>query len=111
MKHSPREVLSTEANEQKESPGQNDRLMEQVADPANLNAAWKRVRENGGAPGIDGITVEAFLEYAKPRAEALRKELLEGSYRPHPLRRVAIPKPSGGERLLGIPTVQDRVAR
>jgi RNA-directed DNA polymerase len=112
VKSLPRDVLSIQANEQKESPGQNDRLMEQVADPANLNAAWKRVRENGGAPGIDGITVEAFLEYAKPRAEALRNELLEGSYRPHPLRRVAIPKPSGGgERLLGIPTIQDRVVQ
>jgi len=53
----PREVLSTQANEQKESPGQNEKLMEQVAEPANLNAAWKRVRENDGAPGIDGITV------------------------------------------------------
>jgi len=85
--------------------------MERVADPANLNAAWQRVRENGGAPGLDGITVEAFLEHAKPRAEALRRELLEGSYRPSPLRRVTIPKPSGGERKLGIPTVQDRVVQ
>jgi RNA-directed DNA polymerase len=85
--------------------------MEQVADPANLNTAWKRVRENGGAPGIDGITVHTFLEQAKPRSEALRKELLEGSYRPSPLRRVKIPKPTGGERLLGIPTVQDRVVQ
>ncbi len=110
-KHLPREVLSTRANEQKESPGQNDKLMEQVADPANLNAAWKRVRENGGAPGIDGITVGVFPEQAKPRSEALRRELLEGSYRPSPLRRVKIPKPSGGERLLGIPTVQDRVVQ
>lgn len=110
-KHSPREVLSTRANEQKESPGQNDKLMEQVADPANLNTAWKRVRDNGGAPGIDGVTVRAFLEQAKPRSESLRKELLEGSYRPSPLRRVKIPKPAGGERLLGIPTVQDRVVQ
>jgi len=110
-KYSPREVLSKGANEQKESPGQNDKLMERVADPANLNAAWKRVRENGGAPGIDGITVDAFIEHAKPRSESLRKELLEGSYRPSPLWRVTIPKASGGERLLGIPTVQDRVVQ
>src|SRR5580658_9999277 len=110
-KYPPREVLSTRANEQKESPGQNEKLMEQVADPANLNIAWKRVRENGGAPGIDGITIAAFLEHAKPRAETLRRELLEGIYRPSPLRRVKIPKPTGGERLLGIPTVQDRVVQ
>lgn len=110
-KYPPREVLSTRANEQKESPGQSERFMEQVADPANLNAAWKRVRENGGAPGIDGITIDAFLAQARPRAEAMRRELLEGSYRPSPLRRVTIPKPSGGERKLGIPTVQDRVVQ
>jgi RNA-directed DNA polymerase len=85
--------------------------MEAVADPANLNAAWKKVRENGGAPGIDGITVAAFLEHAKSRAETLRRELLEGSYRPSPLRRVMIPKPGGGERKLGIPTVQDRLVQ
>ncbi len=107
----PREVLSTQASEQKESPSQYERLMEQVAKPANLNAAWKRVRENDGAPGIDGITVAAFLEHAKPRAESLRKELLEGSYRPSPLRRVTIPKPTGGVRKLSIPTVRDRVVQ
>jgi RNA-directed DNA polymerase len=110
-KQPPREVLSTRANEQEESPGQNERLMEEVADPANLNAAWRRVRGNGGAPGVDGIPVAAFLEHAKPRAALLRKELLEGNYRPSPLRRVKIPKPTGGERLLGIPTVQDRVVQ
>jgi len=85
--------------------------MEEVADPANLNSAWKRVRENGGAAGVDGVTVAAFLKHAKPRSETLRRELLEGSYRPSPLRRVVIPKPTGGERLLGIPTVQDRVVQ
>ena len=111
-KGSPRVVLSRGAREQKESPGQNERLMEQVAAPANLNAAGKRVRENGGAPGIDGVTVEAFVAQAKPRAETLRKELLEGSYRPSPLRRVEIPKSSGsGKRKLSIPSVQDRVVQ
>jgi RNA-directed DNA polymerase len=107
----PAGVLSPGANEQAESPGQTEALMEQVADPANLNAAWKRVRENGGAPGIDGIAVDAFVAHAKPRAESLRRELLEGSYRPSPLRRVTIPKPSGGQRKLSIPTVQDRVVQ
>ena len=107
----PRDVPSTTANEREESPSQNEKLMEQVAEPANLNAAWKRVRENGGAPGLDGITVEAFLAHAQPRAESLRRELLDGSYRPSPLRRVTIPKPSGGERKLSIPTVQDRVVQ
>lgn len=107
----PGSVRSERASERGESPGQTDRLMEQVADPANLNAAWKRVRQNGGAPGIDGITVAAFEERLRPHAETLRAQLLDGSYRPSALRRVAIPKPHGGERQLGIPTVQDRLVQ
>jgi len=107
----PWSVGSERASERQESPGQNDRLMEQVADHANLNAAWRRVRQNGGAPGIDGITVEAFPEHLRARAETLRQQLLEGSYRPSALRRVTIPKPNGGERQLGIPTVQDRLVQ
>lgn len=85
--------------------------MEQVAEPANLNAAWKRVRQNGGAPGVDGITIERFPEHLRARAETLRAQLLDGSYRPGALRRVRIPKPNGGERTLGIPTVQDRLVQ
>lgn len=107
----PQSVRSERASERQESPGQNDRLMEQVADRANLNAAWRRVRANGGAPGIDGITVEAFPEQLRVRAETLRQALLDGSYRPSALRRVTIPKPTGGERQLGIPTVQDRLVQ
>jgi RNA-directed DNA polymerase len=85
--------------------------MEEVADPANLNEAWKRVRSNRGAPGIDGITIEAFPGWLAPRKERLLAELKEGSYRPQPLRRVKLPKPNGGERLIGIPTVLDRVVQ
>ncbi len=108
---SPPSVLSERASGRKESPGQTDRLMEQVAEPANLNAAWKKVRQNGGAPGIDGITVEAFPALLANRIETLRTQLLDGSYRPSPLRRHTIPKPHGGERVLGIPTVQDRLVQ
>ncbi len=85
--------------------------MEEVADPANLNEAWKRVRANHGAPGIDGITIETFPDWLAPRKERLIAELREGSYRPQPLRRVKIPKPNGGERLLGIPCVLDRLVQ
>ena len=85
--------------------------MEQVPAPADLNAAWKRVRANAGAPGIDGITVAAFEERFRLRAEALRAQLLDGSYRPSALRRVTIPKSNGGERHLGISTAQDRLVR
>jgi RNA-directed DNA polymerase len=85
--------------------------MEQVADHANLNAAWRRVRANGGAPGVDGITIEQFPAHLAGHTEALREQLLDGSYRPSALRRVTIPKPNGGERQLGIPTVQDRLVQ
>lgn len=107
----PQSVQSEHASERQESPGQTDRLMEQVADPANLNAAWRRVRQNGGAPGIDGMTIAQFPAYLSGRSETLRAQLLDGSYRPSALRRVRIPKPQGGERQLGIPTVQDRVVQ
>jgi RNA-directed DNA polymerase len=85
--------------------------MEEVADPANLNEAWKRVRANHGAPGIDGITIEAFPDWLAPRKGRLIAELKEGTYQPQPLRRVKIPKPNGGERLLGIPSVLDRLVQ
>lgn len=107
----PESVQSERANEGKESPGQADRLMERVAEPANLNEAWRRVRSNGGAPGIDGVTVEQYPRLLAGRIELLRRRLLEGSYQPSALRRVVIPKPNGGERHLGVPTVEDRLVQ
>ena len=85
--------------------------MEAVADPANLNEAWKKVRANRGAPGVDGITIEAFPAWLAPRKEKLLEELRSGTYRPQALRRKRLPKPNGGERLLGIPTVLDRLVQ
>jgi RNA-directed DNA polymerase len=107
----PPSVRSERASERQESPGHYDRLMERVAEHANLNAAWRRVRANGGAPGIDGITIEQFPAHRVGHTETLRGQLRDGSYRPSALRRVTIPKPNGGERQLGIPTVQDRVVQ
>jgi len=104
----PASVQSEAASAGEENPGQTDRLMEQVAEPANLNEAWRRVRSNGGAPGIDGVSVEQYPRLLAGRTETLRRRLLEGSYQPSALRRVTIPKPNGGERQLGIPTVEDR---
>jgi len=80
-----------------------------VLDPANLHRAWKRVRRNGGAPGVDGMSIEDFPAWARQHWAETRQALQDGTYRPQPVRQKAIPKPSGGERLLGIPTVVDRV--
>jgi group II intron reverse transcriptase/maturase len=83
-------------------------LMEQVCERQNLQAALKRVRQNAGSPGIDGMTVEELPNHLRVHWPRLREELLAGRYQPQPVRRVAIPKPGGGERELGIPTVLDR---
>ena len=84
--------------------------MERVLDRANLQRAWKQVKANGGAPGIDGMTVEEFPAFARAHWPDIRQALLDGSYQPSPVRRVSIPKRGGrGQRPLGIPTVLDRL--
>ena len=85
-------------------------LMEEVVRRENMKAAHKRVVRNAGAPGADGMTVEELAPYCREHWPRIRKELLSGTYRPQPVRRVEIPKPDGkGMRLLGIPTVLDRM--
>lgn len=86
-------------------------LMEAVCGAANLNRAYKRVKGNGGAPGVDGMTVKALLAWIAAHREGLIASLLDGSYKPQPVRGVSIPKPGGGERQLGIPTVVDRLVQ
>jgi RNA-directed DNA polymerase len=86
-------------------------LMEAVSGAANLNRAYKRVKANGGAPGVDGMTVEALRAWTATNRERLIASLLDGSYQPQPVRGVSIPKPGGGERQLGIPTVVDRLVQ
>lgn len=86
-------------------------VMEQVASSANLNQAYKRVKANGGAPGVDGMTVAALRPWIDENRERLIGSLLDGSYRPKPVRGVMIPKPGGGMRQLGIPTVVDRLVQ
>ena len=90
-------------------PALHDDVMERVLDRANLRRAWKRVKANRGAPGIDGMRIEDFAEFARSHWAEIRQQLSNGCYQPQPVRRVSIPKPGGGERLLGIPTVVDRV--
>ncbi len=86
-------------------------LMEAVCGAANLDRAYKRVKGNGGAPGVDGMTVEALRDWIAVHRERLVVSLLDGSYKPQPVRGVSIPKPGGGERQLGIPTVVDRLVQ
>ena len=92
-----------------ESPARADRLMEVICDWKNVETAAQAVMRNKGAPGIDGMTVKQLPEVLKARWPQIACELVEGSYRPQPVKRVRIPKPDGGERALGIPTVIDRM--
>ncbi|MBT9141559.1 MAG: Group II intron-encoded protein LtrA [Dehalococcoidia bacterium] len=82
---------------------------EKVLHRDSLNAAYKRVKQNGGAAGIDGMTVDEMLPYLKEHKEELLASIRSGRYKPQPVRRVEIPKPDGGIRLLGVPTVIDRM--
>jgi RNA-directed DNA polymerase len=85
-------------------------LMERVLASENLHRAWKQVKSNKGAPGIDGMVLDDFAAYARLHWGSIRQSLRDGRYQPSPVRRVVIPKPGGkGERLLGVPTVLDRV--
>ena len=84
-------------------------LMERVVSRPNMLAAHKRVRGNKGSPGIDGLTVKELPSWLKENWERVREELLAGTYQPTSVRRQMIPKPGGGERELGIPTVLDRL--
>lgn len=90
-------------------PALESNLLERILAPENLQTAWKQVRGNKGAAGVDGVTIEDYPKWIKPRWAKLRRALIEGYYHPQPVLRAAIPKPGGGERLLGIPTVHDRV--
>jgi len=86
-------------------------LMEKILHRDNLNQAYKKVKKNKGSSGVDGMTVDELLEYLKRNNSQLQKDLIEESYTPMPVRRVEIDKPDGGKRLLGIPTVVDRVVQ
>lgn len=90
-------------------PALNNNLLKRVLSPENLQAAWQQVKRNKGAPGIDGITIEDYPRWVRKHWTATRRALEGGYYIPQPIRRVEIPKPNGGKRLLGIATVNDRV--
>ena len=83
-------------------------LMERVVEGGNLRQALKRVQQNKGSPGVDGLTVDGLTDYLREHWGVIREQLLAGTYRPSAVKRVEIPKPGGGVRMLGIPTVLDR---
>jgi RNA-directed DNA polymerase len=86
-------------------------LMEQVCDPKNLLRAYRRVLSNKGKPGVDGMTVHELADWLRENNAALSASLMDGTYRPQPVRGVQIPKPGGGQRQLGIPVVVDRLVQ
>ena len=93
-----------------ESPTGEVRLMEMICEPENVREALKRVERNAGVPGVDGMKTTQLRGYLRRHWGLIRMALLEGSYKPQPVKRVEIPKPEGGGvRLLGIPTVLDRM--
>ncbi len=91
-----------------ESPADTERLMEEVCERENCLQALKQVKANQGSAGVDGMTVTQLPGFLKQHWPAIREQLLLGTYKPQPVRRVEIPKPDGGVRTLGIPTVLDR---
>ncbi len=91
-----------------ESPAIGEQLMEEVCERENCKQALARVKANKGSPGVDGMTVHELPGCLKQRWPAIREQLLSGTYAPQPVKRVEIPKPDGGMRKLGIPTVLDR---
>ena len=101
------EVCSTETREVAERDGAD--LLERVLDRNNLNRAYKRVKANKGACGVDGMTIDEALPWLKEHRDELLESIRSGKYKPSPVRRVEIPKDNGDVRKLGIPTVIDRI--
>ena len=102
------DIESLSAVNEPKRPASTSRTMEEICERTNLKEALRQVRSNKGSAGIDGMTVDQLGDYLKQHWPAIREQLLNGTYEPKPVRRVEIPKPDGGMRKLGIPTVLDR---
>ena len=94
-----------------EEPFDKEHLLETILDPKNLNRAYKQVVKNKGCGGVDKMSCEQLLPWLKANGKSLIASLMDGSYRPNPVKRVEIPKDNGKKRLLGIPTVVDRLVQ
>ena len=95
-------------DEQKNRTRVSDQIMEAIVEVSNLEKAYKQVKRNKGSPGVDNMTVDELGNYLTLNLSQIKKQLLVGTYKPLPVKRVEIPKPAGGTRQLGIPTVVDR---
>jgi RNA-directed DNA polymerase len=84
-------------------------MLEHALSSANMQRAWKQVRRNKGSAGVDGMTIEAAAPWLREHWQSVKADVLAGRYAPQPVRRVDIPKPDGSKRMLGIPTVIDRL--
>src|SRR5712692_4737272 len=102
------DIESLSVASEPERPANTSRIMEEICERANLKEALRQVRGNKGSAGVDRMTVDQLGDYLKQHWPAIREQLLNGTYEPKPVRRVEIPKPDGGVRKLGIPTVLDR---
>lgn len=96
------------AKKKPEHPALPEQLMEEVCERRNLEAAYRKVRANKGAPGVDGMTVVDLEAHLRQHWPTIREQLLKGTYQPQPVKRVEIPKPDGGIRKLGVPCALDR---
>ncbi|MFV9511287.1 hypothetical protein [Tepidibacillus sp. LV47] len=106
--HNPERITEnniTNANKSK------DGLLKKILDRNNMNKAYKKVKSNKGTHGVDGMGVDELLQYLKENKDQLKQSILDGKYRPNPVRRVEIDKENGKKRKLGIPTVVDRVVQ
>ena len=106
------EELSRVTQPMRTTPGRSfflSSMLEEIVDIRNVQKAFKQVTDNKGAGGIDGIQTDELHDYLNANWQTLRKDILEGNYKPHAVRKVEIPKPQGGTRMLGIPTVTDRL--
>ncbi len=105
-----RDLASDEANNPRhETEDTGSALLQAALTRENLQRAWKRVKANKGAAGVDGLDIDQTGQQLRAQWPLIREQLRQGTYRPNPVRRVTIPKPDGGERELGIPTVTDRL--
>lgn len=102
------ETESFPAVNEPESPARTNRLMEEICERENMKEALRRVKANKGSAGVDGMTVGQLTDYLKQHWPNIREQLLKGTYKPQPVKRVEIAKPDGGIRKLGVPTVLDR---